>query len=206
MHEGFDVEGVSGGWLEDIQREWPLLAAAPSTENGENGVAGSHGPSAVEHYEEWVPHASVGLQITEREGDNTVVEMESEDAQAFLAEQARVLEAMRLKAAEMDREKDGGKGGRKGEDLDVRTGSVVTDHIGPVQFNMGGIQVDADDMLQRIKVSWAPALQACGVLVSEVRDFVADAWECRNARSTSPPARPRRRRRTPRPTPRTARG
>lgn len=144
---------MSGGWLEDIQREWPL-APAPA-ENGENGVA-AHGPSAVEHYEEWVPHASVGLQITEREGDNTVVEVESDDAQAFLAEQARVLEAMRLKAAEMDKEKDGGKG-RK-DDLEIRGGSVVTDHIGPVQFNMGGIQVDADDMLQRIKVSFPDVL------------------------------------------------
>lgn len=28
----------------------------------------------------------------------------------------------------------------------------VNEHIGPVQFNMGGIQVDADDMLQRLKV------------------------------------------------------
>jgi len=27
----------------------------------------------------------------------------------------------------------------------------VNEHIGPVQFNMGGIQVDADDMLQRLK-------------------------------------------------------
>jgi hypothetical protein len=31
----------------------------------------------------------------------------------------------------------------------------VNEHIGPVQFNMGGIQVDADDMLQRLKVSTA---------------------------------------------------
>ena len=28
----------------------------------------------------------------------------------------------------------------------------VSEHIGPVRFNMGGIQVDADDMLQRLKV------------------------------------------------------
>jgi dynein light intermediate chain 1 len=28
----------------------------------------------------------------------------------------------------------------------------VHEHIGPVQFNMGGIQVDADDMLQRLRV------------------------------------------------------
>lgn len=31
-------------------------------------------------------------------------------------------------------------------------GSRVMDHIGPVQFNMGGIQVDADDMVRRLKV------------------------------------------------------
>lgn len=157
MQEGFDVEGVSGGWLEDIQQEWPLAPEKEGRdgEGGENGVARG-APSAVGRYEEWVPHASVGLQIAEREGDDSVVEVESEDAQAFLGEQARVLEAMRVKAAEADKERDATKGlGRKGEEVDVvgRGGSVVADHIGPVQFNMGGIQVDADDMLQRIKVS-----------------------------------------------------
>lgn len=155
VQEGFDVEGVSGGWLEDIQQPWPL-APQPNGRDGEGmeiGVA-KGAPSAVWRYEEWVPHASVGLQIAEREGDDTVVEVESEDAQAFLGEQARVLEAMRAKAAEADRERDAAKGVRKGEEVDVgRGGSVVADHIGPVQFNMGGIQVDADDMLQRIKVS-----------------------------------------------------
>jgi dynein light intermediate chain 1 len=29
----------------------------------------------------------------------------------------------------------------------------VNEHIGPVQFNMGGIQVDADDMLKKLRVS-----------------------------------------------------
>jgi dynein light intermediate chain 1, cytosolic len=36
----------------------------------------------------------------------------------------------------------------------------VNEHIGPVQFNMGGIQVDADDMLQRLKVS-SPSPTSC---------------------------------------------
>ncbi|KAI4212246.1 MAG: hypothetical protein LQ349_009366 [Xanthoria aureola] len=30
-------------------------------------------------------------------------------------------------------------------------GSKVNDHIGPVQFNMGGIQVDADEMVKHLK-------------------------------------------------------
>jgi dynein light intermediate chain 1, cytosolic len=34
----------------------------------------------------------------------------------------------------------------------------VLEHIGPVQFNMGGIQVDADDMVQRLMVSLACSL------------------------------------------------
>jgi dynein light intermediate chain 1 len=36
----------------------------------------------------------------------------------------------------------------------VATEAKVLEHIGPVQFNMGGIQVDADDMVQRLKVSF----------------------------------------------------
>jgi dynein light intermediate chain 1 len=39
----------------------------------------------------------------------------------------------------------------EGEDS-VGDEARVNEHIGPVQFNMGGIQVDADDMLQRLKV------------------------------------------------------
>lgn len=202
MQEGFDVEGVSGGWLEDIQQEWPL-ASEPTKERNdeegmENGVARG-APSAVGRYEEWVPQASVGLQIAEREGDDTVVEVESEDAQAFLGEQSRVLEAMRAKAAEADRERDAAKGVRKGEEMDVGRGSVVADHIGPVQFNMGGIQVDADDMLQRIKVS--PGFPGIyGTLFLRLT-----GWD-RTARSTTRQKTPPRRPPTRGPTPAIARG
>jgi dynein light intermediate chain 1 len=31
---------------------------------------------------------------------------------------------------------------------------VVEEHIGPVQFNMGGIQVNADEMVKRLQVRW----------------------------------------------------
>ena len=33
----------------------------------------------------------------------------------------------------------------------VETSGRVNEHIGPVQFNMGGIQVDAEDVLKRLK-------------------------------------------------------
>lgn len=73
-----------------------------------------------------------------------------------------MLEKIRSEASGMDSSRQAG--GRQvstnlslemGEDGQVdereREGKV-NEHIGPVQFNMGGIQVDADDMLQRLKV------------------------------------------------------
>jgi dynein light intermediate chain 1 len=36
------------------------------------------------------------------------------------------------------------------ESSNAASRSAVNEHIGPVQFNMGGIQVDAEDVLQRL--------------------------------------------------------
>ena len=93
------------------------------------------------------------------------MEVVSDDPQRFLADQGRLLEMMREKSEELEKKERAAaaagntptRGGRKPlEDLDLvkagMGGSVVSDHIGPVQFNMGGIQVDADDMVQRLKV------------------------------------------------------
>ena len=48
----------------------------------------------------------------------------------------------------------GGTGGSGGIGDDGN--GQMSKHIGPVQFNMGGIQIDADDMLKRIKVPLLP--------------------------------------------------
>lgn len=70
--------------------------------------------------------------------------------QGFLTKQLEVLEQLKI-----EDEKD--RAAKKAPQLEMsplEDNSRVNEHIGPVQFNMGGIQVDADDMLQKIKVHY----------------------------------------------------
>ena len=99
---------------------------------------------------------------TAPKSNGLILEVESKEAQSFLGEQLLELEKIKSEASGMDSSRQAG--GRQvstnlslemGEDghADEREGEgKVNEHIGPVQFNMGGIQVDADDMLQRLKV------------------------------------------------------
>ena len=89
-------------------------------------------------------------------GDNgSKIETETMDTQKFLSEQLEVLEQLRAEdekqASELRR--NGIGGGMRDGDIPIDEMGRVNEHIGPVQFNMGGIQVDADDMLRKLKVS-----------------------------------------------------
>lgn len=102
------------------------------------------------------------------------------ETQAFLEQQQPILEALKRKdreeleakaAAEkgagLDKDRGSLRGSTRrpimstvgaessiGTDLSDNVGSRMEAHIGPVQFNVGGIQVDADDMVQRLKVRY----------------------------------------------------
>lgn len=152
----FDTEKVSQYWSEDIKL--PLGAAPPSMalpdpeDDDENGS--SHAPqveSAIALYEEWCRDPnSGGLAVVESAmNDGTEVAIESEDTQEFLERQLKILDAYKAKAPEKATDSSLSSSARK---LDFNDEKTVNEHIGPVQFNMGGIQVDADDMLQRLKV------------------------------------------------------
>jgi dynein light intermediate chain 1 len=70
-----------------------------------------------------------------------------------LAEQLEVLEKLKAEDGKQDYQTQ--KGGLTKElenPVSMNETTRVHDHIGPVQFNMGGIQVDADDMLRKLKV------------------------------------------------------
>lgn len=166
LREGFDVELVSNGWSMDLDHPLPQTDSN-GTGNGtvtngneqENGDSDPEG-STVSLYEAAVQDSSLGaLQLASRDSHSTKLEVETTDTQAFLGQQLKYLEVFKQKNEEANREgtrsnplkrvdSDSGgdlAAGRAGE-------GKVNDHIGPVQFNMGGIQVDADDMVQRLKV------------------------------------------------------
>ncbi|QUC17644.1 uncharacterized protein UV8b_01885 [Ustilaginoidea virens] len=163
----FDAELVSKGWEQDIKL--PLGsspgAVAPQTPADDDDdddddddahppqTPTRHGPSAIAQYEDWCRDPnSGGLAVVESAmRDGRAVGVDSDDPQEFLERQLKILEAFKAKAPEK------GVNGtsplttashRRTEYSDEQS---VNDHIGPVQFNMGGIQVDADDMLQRLK-------------------------------------------------------
>ncbi|UNI13763.1 hypothetical protein JDV02_000475 [Purpureocillium takamizusanense] len=148
----FDAELVSRGWEEDIKL--PPGSKAPTMEDEQpsspDGSASARGPSAIAQYEYWCRDPnSGGLAVVESAmSDGTAVGVTSDDPQDFLERQLKILEAFKAKAPDTAGEGTLSSSTRR---LNLGDEKSVKDHIGPVQFNMGGIQVDADDMLQRLK-------------------------------------------------------
>lgn len=174
LREGFDVELVSNGWSVDLDQPFPRPdsddddddAADSAQADGHERAGRDPEGSSVALYEEAVQDPTMdALQLAGRNTHSTQLEVETIDTQTFFAQQLKVLEAFRQKNDEASRETarhkphkkldddhhlvgGGGGGGETDRPVDAR----VLEHIGPVQFNMGGIQVDADDMVQRLKV------------------------------------------------------
>ncbi|RWA04855.1 hypothetical protein EKO27_g10258 [Xylaria grammica] len=148
LRDGFDVESISEGWSIDINQPSPTgrLQAINGVGDGEvfetNSTVEPEG-SAVAMYEEQVQDQSLdALQLAQGNKDTNKLEVPSVDTQAFLSNQLGRLDQQK---------KDDEKTNKENSFAQVVTDDIISDHIGPVQFNMGGIQVDADDMVQRLK-------------------------------------------------------
>ncbi|KAK4157375.1 dynein light intermediate chain-domain-containing protein [Chaetomidium leptoderma] len=170
LRDGFDVDLVSNGWSVDLGQPFPRPhpdGAAP--EDGQvNGDDDAHAEEAddpqgstVTLYEDSVQDPTMdALQLAGRNTHSTKLEVETKDTQTFLTQQLKVLDAFKQKNEEASREESRHKPHHKKADEEHLVGgpgdteraeAKVLEHIGPVQFNMGGIQVDADDMVQRLK-------------------------------------------------------
>ncbi|KAF5133070.1 Cytoplasmic dynein 1 light intermediate chain 1 [Metarhizium anisopliae] len=142
----FDTELISQGWEADIKLPPGSDPGASNTDD--ESPTPPQEPSAIAQYEQWCRDPnSGGLAVVESAmSDGQAVGVESDDPQDFLERQLKILEAFKAKAPEK-----GGSPLPAGRRVEFPEEKSVHDHIGPVQFNMGGIQVDADDMLQRLK-------------------------------------------------------
>jgi dynein light intermediate chain 1, cytosolic len=174
LREGFDVEGVNEGWSIDIRSPLPT---GPSMSLESNGMGGSNnssnskdGSGALAIFEDTIRDIrsenmlSTGGLLNRQTGQS--IEVESLDTQDFLAAQVELLERLSVDEehgqGSKDRRRDpqsrsmgyrgDGDGRTRDGGVQIEEGGRVNEHIGPVQFNMGGIQVDADDMLKRLKV------------------------------------------------------
>lgn len=176
LREGFDVEAVSEGWSIDLETKFPPPGrAAPSTEtDAENGTVSNveydadgyeiTPGSTVTMFEGSIRNPSHdALQMAGRDTHSTKLEVETQDTQAFLATQVVKLETYKQKIEEEERKNSDERAKSKTKPVkdtdDEGSRADITDQIGPVQFNVGGIQVDADDMVKRLQVSLSMCVQ-----------------------------------------------
>lgn len=159
LREGFDVEAINKGWSLDIEESYHPISSGDVHANGTNSHTEDATPKvpggATESYEELVRDPSLdALQAASAESNGLKLEVSSTDAQTFLGTQLAALDKLRQGAepSGMDSSRlvRGPGASLEGEES-LGNEARVNEHIGPVQFNMGGIQVDADDMLQRLK-------------------------------------------------------
>lgn len=150
LREGFDVEAVNQGWSLDLQAE---------SEDAEQGKAAPGG--ALVMYEETIvdPVNDATSSAIEAAGSQKDLDVKSIDTQIFLTSQLEILESLRQGSEHKGLiKKDGVYRTTSAASEMGSTGTRTpmegknNDHIGSVQFNMGGVQVDAEDMLQRLKV------------------------------------------------------
>lgn len=160
LREGFDVEGISQSWSVDVRRAPP--GAAGTTERRETGLSEPKGNAQeagiISTYEEVIKDPR-GNDEVDSIGPSHGIEIPAVNTQEFLAGQLEIME--RLKAE--DEKGQDAKSSKSSSDRPGKTATLlsnpllaqhpgrVDEHIGPVQFNFGGIQVDSDGMAMKQK-------------------------------------------------------
>lgn len=156
LREGFDVDGISQGWSIDIQQPAPVVPN-PGTEGSgaqtlpQNEDERGERNRVVHIYEDTIrdPRRE---SISDLNGKKLGVDIEVIKNQDFLATQLEIMERLKLeedKTSEKNQStimSDPAIGGKAGKPP-FHDNRPVTDHIGPVQYNTGGIQVDSDGMM-----------------------------------------------------------
>ncbi|KAJ5575954.1 hypothetical protein N7535_002880 [Penicillium sp. DV-2018c] len=145
IREGFDMEGVSTAWSIEIQDPpEPVYQSTDDSQQNDNGLA-EEGTSAVTMFEQTITDPKRGT--ANPHSSTTKIEVETSDLQDFFAAQVEKLEELKAK----DEKEHQNQPTPQLEMSPMVDDGKVNDHIGPVQFNMGGIQVDADDMLKKLR-------------------------------------------------------
>ncbi|KAK4998577.1 hypothetical protein LTR66_002211 [Elasticomyces elasticus] len=163
LREGFDVESVSKAWGVDIQTPSPRQSATDGSnaENGESdheqAIAGANiaaeDPISLTMYEDVIRDPDLDTLDHSTRSGPPVIEVECMPDQQFLAEQQKRLEEFR-KQDEREKEKAAKESRAHPANLanaEEGAGKGVSELIGPVQVNMGGIQADAEDLVRRLR-------------------------------------------------------
>ena len=161
LTEGFDLEGMSTAWSIEIQDPPESSRSLDDEEQQQqqppppdNNPETENEVSAVTIYEQTIKDPKLDKDITPAHvnGNNGIegLEVETSNMQTFLTEQLHNLEQLKI---EDEKDRENGPKYEMSSSSSLDNTGRVNEHIGPVQFNMGGIQVDADDMLRKFKVS-----------------------------------------------------
>ena len=166
LREGFDVESVSNDWSAEIdkyshaQYQEPGKDPEPSEDDFAAQIPLRREQSTLlRAFSEVIQDPAIHTLPLVQSSSLQKLEVDVIPNQGFLASQLDELE--RLKASEEHiRPANGNEKGLEGYPHQANVGANtdtenaggrVDEHIGTVQFNMGGIQVDADDMLKRLQ-------------------------------------------------------
>jgi len=144
------MEAVGAAWSVEIQAPpKPVLESNDWSITRENPEDGN---SAVAIYEQTIQDPKQNrLEQQNGHSKGPKVEVETIDTQRFLEEQAEVLEQLKAEDERVQSRARKGAPAPLGSSVETDGNGLVDEHIGPVQTNVGGIQVDADDMLKRLK-------------------------------------------------------
>ena len=148
---------MGGAWSVEIQDSPEELSALdPKTRDATKREAETD--SAVAMFETTFPDPAL-----DRSSFRPITYLEAEvtapDTQSFLSQQAGILEQLRADDDRAGRKARKGApaptGGAHGDMDDNHAGGVanaqMAEHIGPYQLNVGGIQIDAEEVTRRMK-------------------------------------------------------
>lgn len=153
LRDGFDVEKVSALWAKDLNLEQSYASNSNEmsvSDSKASEEAAKEGETVLSIFSSTIsdPFRDRSRQPASSRND---IEVSAPSHQAFLASQSEVIE--RLKAEEADSGLSSTRDTSRSTTATAGTGTTdrMNDQIGPVQVNMGGIQVDAGDVLRRLK-------------------------------------------------------
>lgn len=158
LREGFDVEGISIGWSIDVQQSPESLTGTGGSVTGNEAMATASSGSSEKGIV--LPTYAHFIKDPSSDGDtdpatpNHKVEIETVNTQEFLARQLEIMERLKVEEeksqeAQESRAPSDRPSLGKGSSAVVDRTRLVDEHIGPVQFNFGGIQVDSDGISKK---------------------------------------------------------
>lgn len=160
LRDGFDVEAVSKGWSLDITKEEESLEEVISDDSpiSHEVKIPPKDKGAVEYYERVIQDPSLdSIRVKSEDSNSYKLEVVCQETQEFLATQLDIIENARSESEPPGMDSSLHNRSRQlplsaTDHEDRREDEThVKEHIGPVHFNMGGIQVDADDILSKLK-------------------------------------------------------